>query len=253
MGWIEAQHGKAGSNATERYNVLDLFSGIGGMSLGLERTSGFRTVAFCEINPYARRVLAKHWPEVRQYDDVTTLTGRALAADGIAPDVVVGGFPCQDLSQAGAGAGLAGARSGLWFEMLRIIEEVRPQWVIIENVPALRSRGLDVVLGGLAAIGFDAEWHLISAASLGAHHLRERVWIIAYARSVGLALWQRILPRWEAPDAAASAFGGRDDLLPVGREVHGVPNRVDRLRCLGNALVPQIPELIGRAILDAAA
>lgn len=118
--------------------VLDLFSGIGGFSLGLERC-GMRTVAFCETEPYCRRVLAKHWPEVPCYDDIRTLTAERLARDGIAVDVLCGGFPCQDLSVAGKGAGLAGARSGLWSEYRRLIRELEPSYVIIENVSALLS------------------------------------------------------------------------------------------------------------------
>ena len=158
--------------------VLDLFSGIGGFALGLER-AGFTTVAFCEVDPFCRAVLAKHWPEVPIYDDVRALTGARLAADGIVCDAICGGFPCQDISVAGRGAGLAGDRSGLWFEYLRVVSEVAPRWVIIENVPALRSRGLDTVLGGLSALGYDAEWHCIPAAALGAPHRRDRVWIVA--------------------------------------------------------------------------
>lgn len=164
--------------------VLDLFSGVGGFAVGLER-AGFQTVAFCEIEPFPRAVLAKHWPQVPCYDDVRSLTAEHLAADGIVPDVICGGFPCQDISIAGKGAGLAGERSGLWREYARLIEEIRPRWVIVENVPALRSRGLDEVLGSLAAIGYDAEWHCIPAAAIGAPHQRDRVWIVAYPNGAG--------------------------------------------------------------------
>src|SRR6516164_741255 len=123
-------------------NVLDLFSGIGGFSLGLER-AGMRTVAFCEIEPYCRAVLAKHWPGVPCYDDVETLTADRLRADGISVDVICGGFPCQNISIAGKGEGIAGRRSGLWKEFARIISEVRPRYVIVENVAALLGRGLE--------------------------------------------------------------------------------------------------------------
>ena len=136
--------------------VLDLFSGIGGFSLGLER-AGMQTVAFCEIDKVAQQVLRKHWPNVPIFDDVKTLKGDQLGTI----DVICGGFPCQDLSFAGKGAGLTGARSGLWWEFHRLIKEIQPSWVIIENVAALRSRGLDKVLGSLAEIGYDAEWHCI--------------------------------------------------------------------------------------------
>ena len=132
-------------------NVLDLFSGIGGFSLGLER-AGMRTVAFCEIDPFCRRVLAKHWPEVPCAEDITKrqfIPGEA--------DIICGGFPCQDLSTAGNGAGLAGERSGLWRELLRAIRVVRPKFAVVENVAALLSRGLGTVLGDLAKVGYDAE------------------------------------------------------------------------------------------------
>jgi len=155
-------------------NVLDLFSGIGGFSIGLERV-GMRTVAFCEIDPRARKVLAKHWPEVPIFEDV-----RTIDHEGIDANVICGGFPCQDISLAGEGAGLAGERSGLWRELLRAIRVVRPDFAIVENVAALLGRGMDVVLGDLAEIGYDAEWHCIRASDLGAPHERDRVWIVAY-------------------------------------------------------------------------
>jgi DNA (cytosine-5)-methyltransferase 1 len=159
--------------------VLDLFSGIGGFSLGLERTGGFRTVAFCEIDPFCRRVLAKHWPGIPCYEDVKNLTADRLTADGISVDVVCGGFPCQDISYAGRGAGIDGERSGLWTEYARLIGEIRPQYVIVENVAALLVRGLDRVLGSLATLRYDAEWHCIPASHVGAPHIRDRIWIVA--------------------------------------------------------------------------
>jgi DNA (cytosine-5)-methyltransferase 1 len=170
-----------------KLRVLDLFSGIGGFSLGLERTGGFETVAFCEIEPFPRKVLAKHWPGVPCYDDVRTLTAERLAADGIAVDVICGGFPCQDISTAGNGAGLAGARSGLWSEIARLVGELRPSYVIVENVAALLGRGLGAVLGDLAAIGYDAEWHCIPASHVGAPHRRDRIWIMAHPANDGWA------------------------------------------------------------------
>jgi DNA (cytosine-5)-methyltransferase 1 len=164
-----------------KLRVLDLFSGIGGFSLGLERTGGFETVAFCEIEDYPRRVLEKHWPGVPIYDDVRTLTADTLARDGIAVDVICGGFPCQDLSFAGRRAGLEGARSGLWSEYARLIGELRPRFVLVENVPGLLSLGMGAVLGDLAALGYDATWDCIPAAAVGAPHRRDRVWLIAHA------------------------------------------------------------------------
>lgn len=163
-----------------KLRVLDLFSGIGGFSLGLERTGGFETVAFCEIEEFPRRVLAKHWPEVPCYHDVRELTAAKLASDGIAIDVICGGFPCQDISTAGHGAGLEGERSGLWSEYARLIGELRPKFVIVENVAALLGRGMGRVLGDLAAIRYDAEWHCIPASAIGAHHRRDRLWIVGY-------------------------------------------------------------------------
>jgi DNA (cytosine-5)-methyltransferase 1 len=271
--------------------VLDLFSGIGGFSLGLERTGGFKTVAFCEIEPFPRKVLAKHWPEVPCYHDIRDLTADRLAADGIGVDVICGGFPCQDISTAGKGAGLAGERSGLWSEYARLIGELRPQFVIVENVSALLSRGLDRVLGDLAALGYHAEWHCIPASAVGAPHRRDRIWIVAHADSwrcewigfpqhaqqQGASRCQsdgcgegrrrqgsnlsdtndsRCIEQWRPlpirEENAATQCGDWWATEPdVGRVANGVPSRVDRLKGLGNAVVPQIPELIGRAILTA--
>ena len=153
-----------GGGAVTKLKVLSLFAGIGGFDLGLERTGGFETVAFCEIEPFAVRVLNKNWPGVPVYGDVRELTADQLRADGIAVDVICGGFPCQDISVAGSGAGLAGERSGLWSHYARLIGELRPRYVIVENVAALLSRGLGDVLGSLAAVGYDAEWHCVPAA-----------------------------------------------------------------------------------------
>ena len=161
--------------------VLDLFSGIGGFSLGLE-AAGMETVAFCEREPFCQAVLKKHWPDIPCHEDVTTLDGKQYNGT---IDVIAGGFPCQDISLAGKGAGLAGERSGLWFEYLRIIKEVQPRYVIIENVSALRSRGLEEVLRSLAEIGYDAEWHCIPASAIGAPHRRDRVWIVGYPNNDG--------------------------------------------------------------------
>jgi DNA (cytosine-5)-methyltransferase 1 len=278
----------------DKLRVLDLFSGIGGFSLGLERTGGFETVAFCEIEAFPRKILAKHWPNVPCYDDVRTLTAERLAADGIAVDIICGGFPCQDISFAGLGAGLAGERSGLFYEIARLVGELGPEYIILENVGALLSRGLDAVLGTLASLGYDAEWHCIPASYVGAPHRRDRVWIIAYAplmqrngcddhaaismvRTVSqfrngsgpntmahpISIRQQgqgesFLASDQAPRIdrqAIDAFAGsiRDFWCVepnVGRVANGVPDRAHRLKALGNAVVPQIPELIGNAILS---
>ncbi len=168
-------------------NVLDLFSGIGGLALGLQR-AGMRPVAFGEADPFARAVLARHWPGRCCYPDIRQLTAERLRTDGVpAPEVLCGGFPCQDISNAGSGAGLDGGRSALWFEMLRLVEECRPDWVVAENVPALRVRGADRVLAGLEAAGY-ACWPLVvGAAHAGAPHRRARVFVVAHAGRAGLA------------------------------------------------------------------
>ena len=234
--------------------VFDLFSGIGGFSLGLER-AGFTTQYFCEIDPYCRGVLARHWPHVPCFEDVRTVRGVDLTP----VDLLCGGFPCQDISFAGKGAGLSGERSGLWFEYARLIDEIRPRYVLIENVSALRSRGLDRVLGSLAALGYDAEWHCIPACAVGAPHRRDRVWIVAYAEGQQSASRNHRSEPEQARKSQQSQFGGTDrgalragnwaSEPDVGRVAHGVPARVDRLRGLGNAIIPQIAELLGYAIL----
>ena len=153
-----------------------LFSGIGGLDLGLER-AGMRCAWQVEIDDYATKVLAKHWPDVTRFRDV-----RECGEHNLAPvDLVAGGFPCQDISDAGKQAGIEGERSGLWAHFYRIICELRPRYVIVENVAALLHRGMGRVLGDLAACGYDAEWQILSAESVGAPHLRERVFIVAYA------------------------------------------------------------------------
>jgi DNA (cytosine-5)-methyltransferase 1 len=240
--------------------VLDLFSGIGGFSLGLERTGGFETVAFCEIEPYCQAVLRKHWPEVPVYDDIRELTIGRLVADGIEPDVICGGFPCQDVSGAGSREGIEGQRSGLWSEFARLIGELRPRFAIVENVAALLERGISRVLGDLAALGYDAEWHCVSATAVGLPHVRDRVWIVSYPatlrRDEGLRRskeWRRLLWPWSFRGSNSWSEAANNDKVRSSfiRVVDGLPNHVDRLGGLGNAVVPQIPELIGRAILSA--
>ena len=154
-----------------------LFAGIGGFDLGLER-SGMSCQWQVEIEDYPTKILEKHWPEVHRERDIKECSGSNLEP----VDLICGGFPCQDISVAGTGAGLAGERSGLWYEMHRIIGDIKPRWVVVENVAALLSRGMDVVLRDLSTIGYDCEWHVISASAVGAPHRRERVWIIARLR-----------------------------------------------------------------------
>ena len=276
--------------------VLDLFSGIGGFSLGLERTGGFETVAFCEIEEFPRSVLRHHWPNVPIYEDVRELTADTLHRDGIAVDVVCGGFPCQDISLAGRGAGIGGARSGLWSEMCRLFGELRPRVAIVENVTALLSgpperpgAWFGRVLGDLAEIGFDAEWHCIPAsASVSAPHIRDRVWLVGYPSSTAGQRRAGSVSRTQAASGRARKSNGdrakRSELAgesgaerlvsntngispfgaaiarqergtwpiepDVARLAHGIPDHVDHVRAFGNAVVPQIPELIGNAILQ---
>lgn len=160
--------------------VLDLFSGIGGFSYGLEMASkDFKTTKFCEIDKFCQKVLKKHWPEVPVHDDIKTLT----CIEGEF-DIICGGFPCQDISVAGQKKGITNeTRSGLWFEYKRIIKEVKPKFVIIENVRNLLNNGFAIVLKDLHEIGYNAEWEIISARSIGSCHLRERLWVVAYPNS----------------------------------------------------------------------
>ena len=242
------------------YRVLSLFAGIGGFDLGLERTGGFRTVAFCEIDPFCRRVLAKHWPSAPCYDDVRTLTAERLASDGIEVDCIVGGFPCQDISSSGLRTGIGGERSGLWRDFARLVADLRPRVVVAENVGDIicRGRGMGDVLGALAELRYDAEWHRIPASFVGLPQARNRIWFIAYPDGrrceVGAECdGPRPILKLRANDdgLALAKRRAREAALGKCRVADGIPGGVDRLRALGNAVVPQIPEMIGRAILAA--
>lgn len=160
--------------------VGELFAGIGGIGLGLEMTGGFTVKWQVEIDKYATKVLEKNWPEAKRWDDVTTFPPEAGDWD---IDVLTAGFPCQDLSYAGKGAGLDGERSGLFYEVMRITERLRPRYLLLENVRALLTRGIDRVLREVAEIGYNAEWHCIPASHVGAPQKRERVFILAYPNS----------------------------------------------------------------------
>ena len=279
--------------------VLDLFAGIGGFTLGLER-AGFETVAFCEIDPYAQKVLKKNWPGVPIYDDVRTITAERLASDGIGVDVITGGFPCQDISsQPDAKRGIGEANS--------VVDSGQSAPVCLgsfdPDTPSLKTSqtcltevgdiGLSEYSGTFPQVGYDAEWHCIPASELGAHHHRDRIWIIAYPSSVrhgqcvteantangtskggvegGSVLADtKCRPRWNYGGLEASQSQwpkSTTESRPicekltdttgqavwwsepdVGRVAHGIPSRSHRLKCLGNAVVPPIPELIGRAI-----
>jgi len=374
----------------EKLTVGSLFSGIGGIELGLERTGGFETKWQCEIDPYAQAVLRKHWPNIPCYPDIREL-GVSIIPERV--DVLCGGFPCQDISTAGKRTGIHGERSGLFFEIVRLARILRPRYILLENVAALTIRGLDTVLGELAMCGYDAEWDCISAASVGALHRRDRLFIVAYRdtnieytfikeqemvksgqsadpRGSGEGGYMAYPPnnRWaragdprpgrvgfedddkdasdahgerlqerrrseptdaarnrtehagkDVPDAELAGTGhicretggqgreptralepealrqGNGETVPegvasgclpipdasghlrgtpwddgpfsshgggpelsdywatepdVGRVAHGVPSRVDRLRCLGNAVVPQVAQYVGQCILD---
>lgn len=318
-------------------NFLDLFSGIGGFALGAYRAGlRFNNHYFSEVDSYAIRVYQQRFPDSIGLGDITKVKGETLTQGDW---IISGGFPCQDISVAGKGAGLAGSRSGLWFEYARIIGELRPRYSIMENVGALSFRGLDAVLGSLAEIGYDAEWQDIRASDVGAPHRRERLWIVAYpsidardarrSESAGLVGETGITSRsddvaypyseqpateseWpkrtqgtiskrcradmvnpnrqrceEQPDGLAArpwnadreSCGndvsdtkgperkgvGRDsrERRPesrrgswwstepdVGRVANGIPSRVDRLKCLGNAVVPQQAYPIFAAIAE---
>lgn len=258
-----------------------LFAGIGGFDLGFER-AGMVCKWQVEIDDYATRVLEKHWPGVHRERDIRECGSHNLER----VDVICGGFPCQDISYAGLGAGLDGERSGLFFEAVRLVRQLQPRFVVLENVAALLTRGLDRVLGTLAAIGFDAEWHCIPAAAVGAPHIRDRVFVLAYSASERFREARKHSKRQKKwigcsceilananskrrnkrrrdncqHDGSFASAGSKLDFSraewwqsepAVGRVANGIPARVDRLRCLGNAVVPQVAEYIGRRIVEA--
>ena len=229
-----------------------LFAGIGGLDLGLER-AGMECRWQVEIDPYCRRVLTKHWPDVPKYEDV-----KDVGKGNLEPvDLICGGFPCQDISYAGKGAGLAGERSGLWYEFARIIGEMGPRYVLVENVSALLTRGLGDVLGTLADLGYDAEWSVLPACAVGAPHPRERVFLVAYP--AGLAVEEPALVRSKGLPGQSGGVGGADvpgdrwkaDQPPMVGVAYGDARWVDVSRSLGNAVVPAVAEFIGRRIMEA--
>ncbi len=240
--------------------VGSLFAGIGGFDLGLER-AGMTITWQVEINPYCQQVLAQHWPEVTRYGDITHVDWA-----GVEPvDLLCGGFPCQDLSVAGRGAGITGSRSGLWSEYVRAIRSLRPRYVLVENVPGLLANAaMGRVLKDVAESGYDAEWQVLSAADFGAPHIRKRAWIVATLADSERLRSQRERDEWSAEGPPGLCYGTWADqaqAVPcaatewwavephVGRVAHGVPKRVDRIKGLGNAVVPQIVEWIGRRIV----
>ena len=324
---------------------LDLFSGLGGFSLGLEATGGFETVAFCDIEKFPRKVLKQHWPDVKQYKDIKELTYERLQEDGIGNiDIITGGYPCQPFSVAGRQRGEKDKRH-LWPEMFRLIKECRPTWIIGENVGGHIKLGLDTVLSDLESEGYSTRTFSISASSIGANHKRERIWIVAHSecngsstteiergiektisekserenntlnieRASGISITKKNVANSNSNDGrtrSSSEPQGRQTRMEhgssstrqsfeksnsyvadtessnryeyeingehgkaktqeifrnrsglprestwwsfepeVGRVANGIPNRVDRLKCLGNSVVPQIPYILGLSIL----
>jgi DNA (cytosine-5)-methyltransferase 1 len=295
---------------TSKLRLLDLFSGIGGFSYAAEKlVGGFETVAFVEREPFCQSILAKHWPTVPIHDDITTYEPRRHSAD-----VVCGGFPCQDISLAGKQAGIKeGTRSGLFFELMRIVRMVEPRYLVLENVAAILNNGLDTVLGELAEAGFDAEWACIPASDLGACHRRDRWWLVAYAShllsddsqakhsweftrqtvsksgnsdsakhapyasseqsrcDLALPTSSRDYQGYEAAMGDRSTLGsqqrinwrtGNKSLSPdwrtyvsepaIRRGDDGISGRVDRLKALGNAVVPQVAAIPLQRVRDLA-
>ena len=286
--------------------MIDTFSGIGGFSLAARWLGGFETVQFVEREKFCQQILHKHWPTVPIHDDICTFQPEPGSAD-----VICGGFPCQDISQAGAGAGIReGTRSGLFYELMRVVRLVGPRFVVLENVAAITHRGLDIVLGELAEAGFDAEWACIKASDVGACHQRDRWWCVAYRPEwdAGAADPSRLRgERWGAfRDVAGQAREGEadgqqrqrngdaaDDCSPAAHPLRqrlerphelgsggspwpaaparlspdwtgyasqpvirrgddGFPGRVDRLKALGNAVVPQVAMIPLAKVLELA-
>lgn len=235
--------------------IGSLFSGIGGFDLGFER-AGYDVRWQIEIDDYANRVLAKHWPNVRRYRDV-----RECGAANLEPvDVVIGGFPCQDISFAGFGAGLDGERSGLWAEYRRIVGELRPRYVVVENVAALLDRGIGRVLGDLATLGFNAEWSTLSACGVGLPHMRQRLFIVAYANGEhgrprlrdSIARAFRPLQAFDGFARARTCYATRlANPSELYRNADGVPFGMERNRGIGNAVAPDVAEWIARRLLEA--
>ncbi len=203
-----------------------------------------------EIDPYATKVLEKHWPDVARFRDVRDCGRHNLET----VDLICGGFPCQGVSNAGHKRGIDGdERSGLWSEFHRIVGVLRPRYVIVENVTAIVSRGLRRVLGDLAACGYDAEWGCLPAAAFGAPHERKRIFIVAYPNgehgSEGLVFFEGYARTLlETCDRQRARLWAEAPAYPTGM-ANGIPHRVDRLRCLGNAVVPQIAQWLGGRII----
>jgi len=238
-----------------------LFAGIGGFDLGLER-AGMECRWQVEIDQYASGVLAKHWPNVERWNDVRTFPPGDPADWRV--DLICAGVPCQPVSHAGKQKGASDER-WMWGEALRVVADLCPRFFVAENPIGLLNhdggRTFHGILRAFASVGYVCEWHVIAASDLGAPHRRERVWLVADSNGAGLERTvlehaSEGLPRpcsgarRDKEEEVSEAAAGWWEAEPnVGRVAHGVPRRVDRLRCLGNAVVPQVAEVIGRAIL----
>ena len=237
--------------------LLDAFSGIGGFSYAAEHlVGGYETVQFIEIEPFCQSVLRKHWPSVPIHGDIKTFFPEPYSAD-----VICGGFPCQDISNAGKRAGiLHGTRSGLFYELMRVIRVVRPRYVILENVSAIVNRGLDTVLQEMAQAGYDAEWACIRASDVGACHRRDRWWCIAYANSSGLQRCrsecelqkssEKIQTSWRCSHQLECDWRSYLSEPVLRRGDDGLSSRVHRLKALGNSVVPQVAAIPLRRVID---
>jgi DNA (cytosine-5)-methyltransferase 1 len=231
------------------YNTFHLFAGAGGGILA-DVLLGHNPVGACEIEPYPRNVLLARQrdrilPNFPIWDDVATLDGNPWRGS---VDVLCGGFPCQDISAAGKGAGITGERSSLWKEYARLVGEMRPRFVFAENSPLLRTRGLSVVLRDLAALGYDARWGVLGAGAIGAPHKRDRMWVLAYTTMQGHS---RRLPVRKTAKQPTHGIGYKDRAWNTSRKemlaesllfgkTHGVDKRLDRLKAIGNGQVPQV-------------
>lgn len=229
-----------------------LFAGIGGIDLGLERV-GMTCCWQVEIDPFARSVLAKHWPDIPRFNDIREFP----QADGdLQVDLICGGFPCVDISSLGLRTGIVGNEdgSGLWVEMHRVIRVLRPRFTIVENVADVTFRGLDRVLGDLAESGYDAAWQCVPAGALGAGHIRDRLFVLGVDRNAD-SRNESALKAFSEGDIISTgrscAEAWRESESRMDRIADGVPNRMDRFRCLGNAVVPQVAEYIGKRLMDA--
>jgi len=245
--------------------IGSLFAGIGGLELGLERALGASTVWQVEQDPFCRAVLEKHWPNATRYLDVRTVKPEDLES----VDIICGGFPCQGISAANpGGGGLGDERSGLWFDMLRIIAELRPGFVVVENSPRLAGRGLDVVVGGLMRLGYSVEGSRIRASDAGAWHRRERLFLVAWATPDANREQLRVEPKrvhaawdgWSCTTAISrdaepleyGPFDGWHARPALARVDNGISGRLDETReqALGNAVVPACSYIVGCRIRD---